>query len=228
MIPECQVSLTHRNTNQASHIQNLQTAGKLILAMPVAGGRPTGAVRVSFGYMSTLADADAVIALVRNFFVEACNPTGHECSTAGKGTAAAHAAGCPSSGHTHVPAFTTPLCQADGAAIDRTAMAVVGTAEALPVAHPESQAATAAEALAGATAATTATPATAVRDSMLAPLQLGGADVHITGSGPRLTGLWVFPVKSAAGISVQQWPLGPNGLYLDRCDALSAPSEPMA
>ena len=31
-------------------------------------GRPTGAVRVSFGYMSTYEDAAAVISFVREFF----------------------------------------------------------------------------------------------------------------------------------------------------------------
>lgn len=32
-------------------------------------GRPTGAVRVSFGYMSTLGDAQAVIRFVEDYFV---------------------------------------------------------------------------------------------------------------------------------------------------------------
>lgn len=193
--------------------------------MPVAGGRPTGAVRVSFGYMSILADADAVITLVRDFFVEACDPADSASSTAGKGTMAAHAAGSPSAGHTHFLAVTKSVCAADGAATDKTTVAVVGTAEAPPVAQPASQTTPAAEALSG---TSTATPATAVKHSLTAPLQIGCADVSISGRGLRLMGLWVFPVKSAAGISVQQWPLGPNGLYLDRCDTLSAPSEPVA
>lgn len=32
-------------------------------------GRPTGAVRISFGYMSTVEDARAVIRFVRDYFV---------------------------------------------------------------------------------------------------------------------------------------------------------------
>ena len=36
----------------------------------LVGGRPTGAVRASFGFASTAADADAVAALVRRHFLE--------------------------------------------------------------------------------------------------------------------------------------------------------------
>ncbi len=36
----------------------------------VVDGRPTGAVRVSYGYMSTYEDARAVIEFVHDYFVE--------------------------------------------------------------------------------------------------------------------------------------------------------------
>ena len=35
----------------------------------VTAGYPTGAVRVSFGYMSSFEDADAVVRVLRDFFV---------------------------------------------------------------------------------------------------------------------------------------------------------------
>ena len=31
-----------------------------------------------------------------------------------------------------------------------------------------------------------------------------------------LEGIWVYPIKSCGGVRVQEWPLGPNGLFLDR------------
>ena len=40
---------------------------------------------------------------------------------------------------------------------------------------------------------------------------------------PRLSALWVYPIKSCAGCSVQRWALGPNGLLLDREWALIGP-----
>ena len=44
---------------------------------------------------------------------------------------------------------------------------------------------------------------------------------HGSESKPRcsqgsLEGIWVYPIKSCGGIRVSEWPLGPNGLLLDR------------
>merc|ERR1711865_570270 len=36
----------------------------------VIDGNPTGALRASFGYMSTIADVDALVAVVQKYFVE--------------------------------------------------------------------------------------------------------------------------------------------------------------
>lgn len=36
----------------------------------IIAGRPTGAVRASFGYASSLADVEAILALVKRYFVE--------------------------------------------------------------------------------------------------------------------------------------------------------------
>ena len=46
-----------------------------------------------------------------------------------------------------------------------------------------------------------------------------------SGSGSaRLAGLWVYPIKSAAPVAADSWPLGPNGLALDREWALVNPN----
>ena len=45
-----------------------------------------------------------------------------------------------------------------------------------------------------------------------------------SGSSARLAGLWVYPIKSAAPIAARSWPLGPNGLALDREWALVNPN----
>lgn len=39
-------------------------------------------------------------------------------------------------------------------------------------------------------------------------------DLH--GSQGSMEGIWVYPIKSCGGVGVRQWPLGPNGLLLDR------------
>lgn len=39
-------------------------------------------------------------------------------------------------------------------------------------------------------------------------------DLH--GSQGSLEGIWVYPIKSCGGVGVREWPLGPNGLLLDR------------
>ncbi len=50
-------------------------------------------------------------------------------------------------------------------------------------------------------------------------------DEHRTGSqgedsGPRLMGMWIYPIKSCAGCEVDAWPLCPTGLLFDRHWAL--------
>ena len=42
--------------------------------------------------------------------------------------------------------------------------------------------------------------------------------------GYRLSSLRVYPIKSAAGMAVNAWPLGPNGLLLDREWAVVGPT----
>ena len=43
----------------------------------------------------------------------------------------------------------------------------------------------------------------------------GGSD-EASGGGARLTAIYVYPIKSCAAFEAREWPLGPNGLLLDR------------
>ena len=36
------------------------------------------------------------------------------------------------------------------------------------------------------------------------------------GGAGRVLALWLYPIKSCAALAVTEWPLGPNGLLLDR------------
>jgi len=44
------------------------------------------------------------------------------------------------------------------------------------------------------------------------------SDPHLDSHASQgsLEGIWVYPIKSCGGIRVSEWPLGPNGLLLDR------------
>lgn len=42
------------------------------------------------------------------------------------------------------------------------------------------------------------------------------SDSQSSASQGSLDGIWVYPIKSCGGIRVSEWPLGPNGLLLDR------------
>ena len=50
--------------------KTLQLCSLTALCLHSADGRGTGAVRVSYGYMSDMGDAEAVLSLVGDFFVE--------------------------------------------------------------------------------------------------------------------------------------------------------------
>ncbi len=51
-------------------------------------------------------------------------------------------------------------------------------------------------------------------DSQPEPVSDPPSDSHA--SQGSLEGIWVYPIKSCGGVRVLEWPLGPNGLLLDR------------
>eukprot|EP00850_Spirogloea_muscicola_P015730 SM000123S25842 [mRNA] locus=s123:199195:205729:+ [translate_table: standard] len=108
----------------------------------IIDGKPTGAVRVSFGYMSSYSDAAAVINFVKECFVEGDMELAR-------------------------------TCQRLRAQI----------------------------------------PPAALKWSKMGPLDDQGA---VGGNELRLQAIFVYPVKSCAGIPVESWPLGDRGLQYDR------------
>ncbi|KAL0050843.1 hypothetical protein WJX82_008290 [Trebouxia sp. C0006] len=116
----------------------------------IIDGRPTGAVRVSFGWMSSLQDAEAILTFVQTCFL---NTAGYN----------------PSPGVSTLPSLITSDSSQE--------------ASEKPGSRPDS-----------------------ISDPHL--------DSHA--SQGSLEGIWVYPIKSCGGIRVSEWPLGPNGLLLDR------------
>lgn len=80
----------------------------------------------------------------------------------------------------------------------------------------------------GTTAATAAASAASAASAQRLPADSAASPTNPTpssgSSGARLAGLWVYPIKSAAPVAAQSWPLGPNGLALDREWALVTPN----
>lgn len=191
-------------------------------------GRPTGAVRASFGYMSNLADAEAVVALVRDFFVEAApgtaalqaeaaaaaasEPVSAQNGAAGGATAAAAAAG----GATAATAAAGGAAAAVGAPLAgtpqaRADVAAASSSAARPPAEPllaaptrQRQAAPAHPAGLGAAGCSAGSgsidrAADGLQHSAAASVACSGSSSSTAG-GCRLAGLWVYPIKSAAAV----------------------------
>lgn len=158
------------------------------------GGRPTGVVRASFGYASSLEDADAVAGFVRRFFV-----------AQGPGADAASGAGCQA-----------PQQEAGGrgrALRKRGAIAEVAAAAATRVSAdaalaPATPTAAANEAAAGAAVARALSAEAEAARAMTAGLVCQVAGVTGSTSSGSIQSLWVHPIKSCRGFSPSAWPLG--------------------
>ena len=176
-------------------------------------GRPTGAVRVSFGYMSRRGDADRLLLMVRQCFVTAApraeeaaerlrsaqqrRSVAESAAAAGTGVASAAAAGDSK----------RPVAE-NGSQVDippQPEQTTANTAELVP--SPAVPPPTA--------AVSNAHPDRSVRRPLTSS---GGTPSASPGAapGPRLSGLVVYPVKSCCGFPVRWWPLGPRGLLYDR------------
>lgn len=241
-----------------------------------ADGRPTGAVRVSYSYMSNMGDAEAVLSLVCDFFVEggglpaatlqpAAADAAHPAAAAGAqpaaglrpaGDAAASALQATETSHPEAGAATAtppasngfaPSVQAPtggnatgvpalGAAavaasppplpkprpphpLGQTLPPPPDTPPALsprpPMGRPQASGSgvsslDTAEAPPGSLSAGGAAGSKAAGAAALFPSQ------QRSSGAARLAGMWVYPIKSAAAIAAAAWPLGPNGLLLDR------------
>ena len=148
-------------------------------------GSPTGAVRVSFGYMSTRGDANAVIRFLQSHFID--------------GNSAATAVRVPQlfAGRPKEPVeLSRHHAQSRAAAT-------------WDVSSPQNQ-----------MRSGPAREDAWARGALVAGTI--GADQQPCGA--VLQGINIFPIKSCGAQMVDAWPLGPNGLLLDREWALIGPN----
>ena len=174
----------------------------------IEGRVPAGAVRVSFGWASAFEDAAAVLRFLNECFVEpaqapilgACTyPAQAPAVHAGADPAQALARGASAKPMQALVVATT------GPAVSRLGTFVtVSGSKHVGASHSHLPPAAAASGGASAHAA--------AQNSV--PVALEGRDRM--GPGACLTAIYVYPIKSCAAFAAGAWPLGANGLLLDR------------
>ena len=211
-------------SHQAGHVCGDET--------DLIAGRPTGAVRVSFGYMSRRRDADRLLLMVRQCFVSAeLRPEEaaerlsrarerqalNTAATTAAATATAAAAGVSNSpavgGDRTQPGQENGSLAETAATRDLAGSSQAGHDQTSAVPSPSSpQPTVSTESVPPKDAPTKSTPSKSApsRDS---PSEDAPSE---PASGARLSGLTIFPVKSCCGFSAPWWPLGPRGLLYDR------------
>jgi len=199
----------------------------------IEGRTPAGAVRVSFGWASAWEDAEAVARFVAECFAEPLPGAGPAAGPAsGRRRAAAPPPGAPAAAPAPAPAggagrdaegapaAAAGPCSGDAGSVPR---ATPGWAEpeateagCQPPLADARRSAAAAGARGGQGAGADSLseqgatePAAAAR----APSANGWA---ADAAGARLTGIYLYPIKSCAAFAARAWPLGANGLLLDR------------
>ncbi|XP_034851608.1 molybdenum cofactor sulfurase isoform X1 [Mirounga leonina] len=155
-------------------------------------GQPTGSVRISFGYMSTLEDAQAFLRFIIAMQLHRSDGQPLPQTTAGE-------AGAPSESEAQdaVPA-TTDGCssspQEEAPTASRVCNDLPSTVDAGGSHSPPL--------MATGTQQTPSEKAVGVLD--------GGLGPHV------ITNLYLYPIKSCAAFEVTKWPLGKQGLLYDR------------
>jgi len=200
----------------------------------IEGVTPAGAVRVSFGWASAWEDAEAVARFVAECFAEmvpgavpaagpapgrrraAAPPPGAPAAalapatTGGAGRdaegAPAAAAG-PCSGAAGPGPCSTGPAEPEATEAGRQPLRIDGRRPAAAAAVVRSSQGAGADCLSDQGAAEPAAAASAPGANGWA------AD---SSAGARLTGIYLYPIKSCAAFTVRAWPLGANGLLLDR------------
>lgn len=204
----------------------------------VIGGRPTGVVRASFGYASTLGDAGAIVALVRRFFVDHGvrfdqgprfdRGVGFDQGAGAQGAALAEqraeaATPAEQRGEAAAPAGQRAAREQAGgrqgaprkrgvaadAVVVRASCA--GADAALAPATPTAAPSEAAAAAAGLAARALVAAAADATQALALGLDSGRAadgGGGGAGTGGSIQALWVYPIKSCRGFSPPAWPLG--------------------
>ena len=195
----------------------------------IEGRIPAGAARVSFGWGSAYEDAAAVLRFVRGCFVEgaaaADTLTLALDSAAAAAPAAVDASREPaavqrglervtaSSGETAglgVAQSSSPAAAGLGAGLGEGRLVRGQLIEAVPeLVHG----AATTEGIASQSGGEA--HAAGLKHCSPASAPAGGGD-QASGGGARLTAIYVYPIKSCAAFATEAWPLGPNGLLLDR------------
>ena len=186
----------------------------------IEGSIPAGATRVSFGWGSAYEDAAAVLCFVRGCFVEGAAA---ETLTLALDSAAPAAVGAAE----ERPAVLQQGLERDVSSSGEAAGS--GAAQESSPAAAEVGAGQGEGHLAkGQTAEAVLDPGGVLLDPShsdgpahaadLEPYHPGSAAAgdQASGCGARLTAIYVYPIKSCAAFETRSWPLGPNGLLLDR------------
>ncbi|XP_068418879.1 molybdenum cofactor sulfurase [Eschrichtius robustus] len=156
-------------------------------------GQPTGSVRISFGYMSTLEDAQAFLRFIIATRLRPSNGQPLPLATPGE----AGALPAESKAQNAVPATRarrSPSPQEDASPDSRVWDNSPTTVDAVSLRPPLLE-----------TTRTQQTPS-----EKAAGIPDGGLGSHI------VTNLFLYPIKSCAAFEVTRWPLGNQGLLYDR------------
>lgn len=202
---------------------------------------------MSFGYMTCRSDVEALIILVSDFFVELALPaadmshhsnvasaTGCQAHHASHSSDATTVSRAPVSCHKRSsPQRQTSLAASQAACSDTDSAAhcVSLFSASEPADERRRKLCESAQTLSQAGLQMTEVP-TCLADDLTAcehhAESAPSSEVAVCGDdekghGLRVVGMWVFPVKSAAGMQVDSWPLGANGLLYDRYTSGSSP-----
>ncbi|KAK3257812.1 Molybdenum cofactor sulfurase, partial [Cymbomonas tetramitiformis] len=180
-------------------------------------GRPTGALRASFGYMSTLADLEALLVVIVDFYVKpAWDALADEhayCpASLDHGAGALGGRGLPEPGS--VQGTAVPAEESGRGVLKTAGDGLVGTSG-----HEEHSGGgtpgTGGGVMAGTARCNDRGALERSGDSASeAPRPAGDSPSR----HPILSGIFVYPIKSCAAFAPPHgaWPLGPNGLLFDR------------
>ncbi|XP_057360103.1 molybdenum cofactor sulfurase isoform X2 [Manis pentadactyla] len=186
----CQRHLGISDKMVKKHLQAGHVCGDNV---DLVDGQPTGSVRISFGYMSTLEDAQAFLRFIIATWLHASD--GQPFPQAIPGEAGAPPA--ESEAQSAVPATVdrrSPSPQQDAATDSEVQNDSFTTVDAVGLHLPLPEAARIQQ--------TPSEKAAGVLD--------GGLGPHV------ITNLYLYPIKSCAALEVTSWPLGNHGLLYDR------------
>ncbi|XP_032715483.1 molybdenum cofactor sulfurase isoform X1 [Lontra canadensis] len=158
----------------------------------IIDGQPTGSVRISFGYMSTLEDAQAFLRFIIAMQLHQSDGQPLPQTTPGEAGAVSESEALDARLITVDTCSSSPqedVCTASGVGDDSPSTVDAGGL------HPHLPAAT----------GTQETP-----PEKAAGVLHGGLGPHV------ITNLYLYPIKSCAAFEVTKWPLGNQGLLYDR------------